>query len=189
MPSVFRVWGTRPDEILLGYPCDRFLDVLDEDDFDEAYYRGTSIHAPPEIIFRWLCQLRIAPYSYDWVDNFGRKSPSTLTPGLEELRVGQDVMTIFELVDFEEDRQLTIRMKRGLFGSKAFGDTVVSYLIEPDDGGNCRLLVKLLIRYPKGILGWLTRLILPLGDLIMMRRQLLNFKELSERTQDVTEGR
>jgi hypothetical protein len=42
------------------------------------------------------------------------------------------------------------------------------------------LIVKLLVRYPQGILGVLMRLMLPWGDLIMMRRQLINFKELSE---------
>jgi hypothetical protein len=63
---------------------------------------------------------------------------------------------------------------------KFFGDTGVSYLIIPQSDGKCRLIVKLLVRYPQGILGELMRLILPWGDLIMMRRQLINFKELSE---------
>ena len=183
MPTVFKVWGTRSDETRLVYPCDRFLEGV-----ADAYYRGITIHASPKVIFRWLCQMRIAPYSYDWIDNFGRKSPRELTPKLNELRIGQHVMTIFELVDFEEDRQFTIRMKRDFFTHKVVGDTVVSYVIEPGDGGSCRLLVKLLVRYPKGLLGWVTRLTLPPGDLIMMRRQLMNFKELSERVQNVAEG-
>jgi len=46
----------------------------------------------------------------------------------------------------------------------------------------CRLLVKLLVRFPKGPIGWFLRLLLPWGDLIMMRKQLLNFKALSEET-------
>jgi hypothetical protein len=32
-----------------------------------------------------------------------------------------------------------------------------------------------------GAAGWIERLALPWGDLIMMRRQLLNFKALAER--------
>jgi hypothetical protein len=32
------------------------------------------------------------------------------------------------------------------------------------------------------MLGWLLRRILPWGDLVMMRRQFLNFKELAEQT-------
>ena len=43
--------------------------------------------------------------------------------------------------------------------------------------------VKILVRYPDGLSGMILKQILPLGDLIMMRRQLLNFKKLSEQTQ------
>ncbi len=53
-------------------------------------------------------------------------------------------------------------------------------MIVQDGRKRCRVLVKLLVKYSKGIPGTLTRLTLPMGDLIMMRRQLLNFKGLSE---------
>jgi hypothetical protein len=128
--------------------------------------------------------MRVAPYSYDWIDNFGRRSPPQLTPGIENLAVGQDVMTIFDLVDFEIDRQVTIRMKPKTIASRIFGDAAASYLIVPGEGKTCRLLVKLVGRYPRGVLGLLMRNLLPLGDLIMMRRQLLNFKHLAERSTD-----
>jgi hypothetical protein len=56
----------------------------------------------------------------------------------------------------------------------------VSYVVEPAGAGESRLLAKLLVRYPMGTLGWLMRAVLPPGDLIMMRRQLLNLKALAE---------
>jgi hypothetical protein len=118
--------------------------------------------------------MRVAPYSYDWIDNLGRQSPRVLTPGLDDLVIGQKVM-IGELVDFERPSHLTIVSRSGILG-----DSADTYLIVPRDSGNCRLLVKLLVRYPKGPLGLFLRLLLPWGDLIMMRRQLLNFKALSE---------
>jgi hypothetical protein len=168
-------WGTEPDERLIAFPCDNYVK-----DFEAAYYRGITIQADPDIIFRWLCQMRVAPYSYDWIDHFGRRSPQRLTPGLDELAVGQQVMEIFELVEFEQGRHFTFRMKPNSDGLRIFGDSAVTYLITPQTSNRCRLLVKLIVRYPSGAWGWLMRSFLPWGDLIMMRRQLLNFKALSE---------
>jgi hypothetical protein len=40
-------------------------------------------------------------------DNLGRRSPRELTPGLDQLQVGQRIMTIFHLASFEPDRHLS----------------------------------------------------------------------------------
>ena len=180
MGSVSHKWGTTPGERMLAFPCDRLIPSP-----DDSLFRGVTINAPVEIVFRWLCQVRVAPYSYDWIDNFGRQSPPQLTPGVENLSVGQNVMTIFDLVDFEIGRQVTIRIKPHSIASKVFGDAVASYLIVSSDDKTCRLLVKLVGRYPRGVMGMLMGAFLPLGDLIMMRRQLLNFKQLAENTQTI----
>lgn len=174
-----KTWGTEERERELSYPCDRLIAEP-----NAALYRGVTIGASPQVVFRWLCQMRVAPYSYDWIDNFGRRSPRQLTPGVENLAVGQDVMTIFDLVDYEIDQHVTIRIKPKSIASQVFGDAAASYLIIPSREQTCRLLVKLVGRYPRGVKGMLMRNFLPLGDLIMMRRQLLNFKDLAERPKD-----
>ena len=92
-------------------------------------------------------------------------------------------MTIFEIVDFKKNDHITIRIKKNIPEYKLFGETTVSYLILSSKEGACRLVVKILIQYTRGIVGLLMRGILPIGDLIMMRRQLLNFKKLSEQTE------
>ena len=100
-------WGSTAAERRRWFPCD---DVLP--DAQDAYYRAVDVQAAPEIVFRWLCQMRAAPYSYDLIDNFGRPSPDELTPGLDDLEVGQTFMTIFELAEFARDRHLTLRLRR-----------------------------------------------------------------------------
>jgi len=176
MSSLFKIWGIAPSEIEMSYPCDDCMK-----DFDDELFRGITIHAGPQTIFRWLCQLRIAPYSYDWIDNFGRKSPEKLTPGLDLLKIGQTVMTIFNVIDFKQNKYLTIRNNKKILGNQIAGDVIITYIIHPKNQAICRLLVKIIILYPKGVMGILNRIILPFGDLIMMRRQLMNFKRLSEK--------
>ena len=175
MQSISQTWGTEAAERELPFPCDGVISRP-----DETLFRAVTINASAEIIFRWLCQMRVAPYSYDWLDNGGRQSPRELTSGLEDLRRGQTVMTIFDLVDFTQNEHLTIRLKLHSSSNKTFGDIAVSYLIIPTSPASCRLVVKLVVKYPIGVRGQLMGIFLPWGDLIMMRRQLLNFKRLAE---------
>ena len=169
--SWLATWGSTPAERDAPFACDRFLPEA-----DEALYRAVDVAAPPSIVFRWLCQLKAGPYSYDWIDNFGRQSPRHLVPGVERLEVGQRVM-VFELVAFEVNRQLTL-----LYRGSLLGDIAVTYAVVPASADHCRLVVKLLLRYPHvPLLGTLFRWTAAPLDLIMMRRQLLNLKALAER--------
>jgi len=177
MPSVSETWGTMERERRLSYPCDNLVA-----DPDSALFRGITVNASKTVLFRWLCQMRVAPYSYDWIDNGGRQSSRKLISGLEDLAVGQPVMEIFKLESFEKDRHLTIRVKPKSGALKTFGDIAVSYIVVPTTANSCRLLVKLIAKYPLGIRGAFMRTLLPWGDLIMMRRQLLNLKQLAERS-------
>ena len=154
-------WGATDAEIGDSWPCDEW--VLEP---DQVLFRALTIDAPPAVVFRWLCQMRVAPYSYDWIDNLGRRSPRRLTPGLEDLAVGQRFM-IFTLVSFEPDHHITLL----LTDHPLFGAVALTYRVEPAPRGT-RLAVKLRVRYPSPPLGWLMRAVLPAGDLVMMRKQL-----------------
>src|SRR5512138_1139373 len=167
--SVATTWGTTAEERALPYPCDAFVSRL-----DAACWRGVTVHADAPTVFRWLCQMRVAPYSYDWIDNGGKRSPPYLIDSLDDLMIGQTIMTIFDLIAFEKNHHLTIRHKPELPSARVFGDVLVSYVVLPQEKDACRLLVKLLVIYPRGFIGWMMKRVLPWGDLIMMRRQLLN---------------
>lgn len=169
--SIIETWGTLPAERTIAFPCD---DLIERP--DGVLYRGVDVAAPPEVVFRWLCQLRVAPYSYDWIDNLGRRSPRRLVPGLDELEIGQRFMTIFRLVSFEDGRSITVDSTTATFGRVS-----VTYKVVPTDAQRCRLVVKVLIQTPGGLVGRALQCFLPAGDLIMMRRQLLTLKALSER--------
>ena len=89
-------------------------------------------------------------------------------------------MRIFTVVDFMRERHLTLRIKHGTGAFSLFGDLAVTYLIVPEGPERSRLIAKLVVRYPRSVRGALMRRLLPWGDLVMMRRQLLNLKALAE---------
>jgi hypothetical protein len=168
------VWGVTNAERLATYPCDELVDGPTEE-----LLRAVSIAAPRSIVFRWLCQLKTAPYSYDFIDNRGRTSPRSLTPGLQNLEVGQRVADIFELTAFAPDEHLALRITDPK-ALRLFGSVTVSYVVREYTPTHTRLVVKLLVAKHPGALERMRCYGLAWGDLIMMRRQLLNFRDLAE---------
>jgi hypothetical protein len=165
-------WGTTDAERAAAYPVDRVLP-----DADQWLFRGIDVDAPVESTFRWLCQLRVAPYSYDWIDNLGRQSPQQLTPGLDDVAPGQRAMTMFRIVDVEPGTSITVHAPRSVFGEVAG-----TYRAVPVDAARSRIVVKLGVRYPAGFHAELLRDLLPAGDLIMMRKQLRTLASLAARS-------
>jgi hypothetical protein len=161
-------WGATDSERSAPLPCDELL--------PEARircHRAVAVQAPIAVVFRWLCQLRVAPYSYDILDNLGRRSPRRLTPGLERLKIGQRFIGIFSLASFAPDDHLTLRAHR----------VAVTYAVRPRAEA-FRLVVRVLFKTPGSRLGdALAGQPLVLGDLVMMRKQLLTLKQLAEREQ------
>jgi hypothetical protein len=73
-PSFVEEWGSTAAERAEPYPRDRLLAEP-----EVTMFRAIDVEAPAATTFRWLCQLRAAPDSYDKLDNLGRRSPQTLT--------------------------------------------------------------------------------------------------------------
>lgn len=160
-------WGVTDSEMLRSYPCDDFVDSP-----ALRAWRGVRVEAPADAVWPWVAQVRLAPYSYDWIDNRGRRSPQELV-GLPEPQVGERFTTaggreLGRIVSVGPGIQLTGTIM-GAF---------MSYVLVPQEHGTTRLLLKVVMRTTRwAVLG------LSIGDLIMARRQLLNLKQLAERHQ------
>lgn len=157
-------WGVSEAETSRSYPCDDFVVAP-----TIQAWRGVRIEAPAEAIWPWVAQVRLAPYSYDWIDNRGRRSPRHLV-GLPEPQAGDRFTTaggheLGRIVSVDPGKQLTGTIT-GAF---------MSYVLVPHEQDVTRLLLKVVLRTSR----W-TSLGLCIGDLIMARRQLLNFKQLAE---------
>ncbi len=158
-------WGVSDAETSRAYPCDEFVPAP-----TLRAWRGVQVAAPPEAVWPWVAQVRLAPYSYDWIDNRGRRSPRELR-GLPEPRVGERFTAVGgralgRIVSVEPGKQLT----GTIMGA------YMSYVLVPQDQGATRLLLKVVMRTtPVRAVG------LSVGDLFMARRQLLNLKRLAER--------
>jgi len=165
-------WNTRGADLEGEWACDDLAP-----DGAAALYRAVDVDAPGRVVWLWLCQLRVAPYSYDWIDNRGRRSPACLTPGLDRIELGQTVMVIFRVVAFAAEDHLTLRVG----GFLGLGPLHVTYRLR-ERAGSTRLAVKLSVGRRRGWLGaWLLRG-LAIGDWIMMRKQLLTLKAYAEAT-------
>jgi len=77
-------------------------------------------------------------------------------------------MTIFRLAEFEPGRSITV-----VHDGRVFGRVVATYEVVPTGPQTSRLLVRMLVRYAHGpAAAALASLVLPAGDLVMMRKQL-----------------
>lgn len=132
-------------------------------------WRGVTVHATPETVWPWVAQIRLAPYSYDWIDDLGRRSPQQLRL-LPEPVAGESFTTALGgrrlggIVAVTPGEQLTARI----------AGVVMSYVLVPS-GSDTRLLLKIVTARWRAAAP-----LLAVGDLIMARRQLLNLARLAE---------
>jgi hypothetical protein len=157
-------WGVTADEVARAFPCDDWITSPTM----EAW-RGVTVNAAADHVWRWVTQVRLAPYSYDWIDNLGRRSPRELR-SLSEPEVGEHFTSA---AGVEVGRVLSVEVPHQLTGRIA--GTVISYVIEALSDEQTRLLMKLVTDQPRPLAA-----LLVLGDWVMARRQLLNFKHLAE---------
>jgi hypothetical protein len=157
-------WGVTGEEVARHYPCD---DVVPSPSLQA--WRGVTVHATPDVLWPWVRQIQWAPYSYDWIDNLGRRSPRQLLDAAPPAPGEHFTSTAGR----PQGRLLSVEAQVHYTG-RILG-AVMSYVLVPADERTTRLLLKIVMRGH----GWLAPVV-SVGDLVMARRQLLTLKRLAE---------
>jgi hypothetical protein len=162
-------WGATDEEAARAMPGD---DVVKQPTFSAT--RAVTIEAKPEQIWPWLVQMgfhRAGWYSYDWVDNLGRRSSERIIPEFQHVHVG-DLIPMSPggkvgvcVRDFESNRWLLWWDQKGK----------VTWLwgLDPLDDTGTRLISRVRMKYDWASPVILFELLFDVGDIIMMRKCML----------------
>lgn len=164
--GLFATWGTTADERAQPFASDARMP-----DATCRFWRGIDVDASAATVYRWLGMVRVAPYSYDLIDNRGRRSPRAIDDSLPALAPGQPILGVFKVAEVDPGLGFTATSDRP-------PPTAVTYRATPQPDGTTRLVVKLAARCETS----LGALCLGIGDFIMMRKQLRTLATLSQQT-------
>ncbi len=159
-------WNVTDDEIARRYPCD---DLVSSPALQA--WRGVTVLTSRARLWPWVSQIRLAPYSYDWIDNLGRTSPRHLE-SMPEPTVGEHFTTAAT-----RRCGTIVAVTPGVSLTGRILGAVMSYDLVAQDENTTRLLLKVVMSG-----GGVLRPVISVGDLVMARRQLMNFKRLAEQT-------
>lgn len=167
-------------------PCavpDFFVDSLpgNSNSVTRELIRHIAIKAGAPEIFVWLKQLRIAPYSYDFIDNRGRKSPGFIIENLPPLKSSAHFLLAFNILKFEENSFITGRFCEPVNPpvNSYMEDMFIEYRIV-EKATTSELWCKVKGHYYNDIFSRGFYFIFSAVNKIMTARQLKNIKKLSE---------
>jgi len=169
-------WGATESEIKRAMPGD---EIVEKPSFNAT--RAITINAPAEKIYPWIVQMginRAGWYSYDLLDNLGRKSAERILPEHQNLKIGDIVPMspdgkngIF-VRDFEKNRAMLWWDKKG--------DSSWVWGLYPQGLDSYRLVTRVRMRYRWLSLAAPFNLLVEFFDLPMMRKCLLGIKKRAE---------
>ena len=166
----------------LSIPC-FFIDSLPDISNTDCreLLRCIEIHADASDIFVWLKQLRIAPYSYDFIDNRFRKSPDYIIENLPPLKVNTHYLLAFHIFEFEENSFIVCRFCEPINPpvNLYMKDLYFEYRIVKQ-GAKTKLWCKIKGYFNTDISSKGFFFIFSVVNKIMMTRQLKNIKRFSE---------
>lgn len=168
-------WGATADEVSRPLPGD---DVVPDPTFDAS--RAITIAARPDQIWPWLLQVgvkRAGWYSYDRLDNFGRRSAREIIPAFQHVAVG-DVLGMSP-DGLQGIHILALDLPRSIVWG-TLPDTTWLWFLEPRADGTTRLITRIRKRYR-----WLSpsiafSMLIEFADIWMIRKMLLNLRQRAE---------
>jgi hypothetical protein len=173
---IFQHWGATPEEIN-GH-------VIGDDICTHARVictRSISLKAPPHEVFPWIRQMgfgRAGWYSYDFIDNLGRKSAASIEQKWQDVHTGSlvpggPIQFVAALVDTPHSFVLQIGTHTTSSARLCF---TLAYDLRPQGEGT-RLVTRMRARVglPGGKL--IERFLLGPGDGVMLRKQLLTLAQ------------
>jgi len=173
---IFQYWGATPEEIQSP--------VVGDDLCPKATLiatRSITISAPPHDVFPWIRQMgfgRAGWYSYDWLDNLGRKSATTIHDEWQSVEAGDKVPSgpiSFTAAIVEAPRHFVLEIKSLGKRSPKLHFTLAYELRDDPQGTRLVTRMRSHINGPLGSL--IEKLILGPGDGFMLRRQLLTISK------------
>jgi hypothetical protein len=184
---IFQFWGSTNEEIHSSVVGDNLcLDAT------LIATRSITISAAPEDVFPWIRQMgfgRAGWYSYDWLDNLGRKSATRVHDEWQSVQSGDKVPSgpiSFTAAIVDAPRHFVLEI-RSLGKKNPKLHFTLAYELRDDPQGT-RLVTRMRsqIKLPFGRL--FEKLILGPGDGIMLRRQLLTISKSASRHNPFTKG-
>ncbi len=192
-PRLLR-WGATDEEVRRPYPG---ADLIPGG--KRSATMAVTIDAPPSRVWPWLVQMgvdRAGWYSWDRLDNWGRRSAERIHPKWQEISVGDrlaakpDGSEWWEVAALEPERFLSLRMSLDLRGRpfdpagarpRLYTDSTWGFLLE-EAGARTRLVVSgycsLRPRWPQPIA---SLIFLEPSHWIVQTRQFANLKRRAER--------
>ena len=140
--------------------------------------RAITIAAPPAEVFPWIRQMGFGKagwYSYDIIDNLGRRSATSIHPEWQDVNSGDPIPG--GLIDFHADLvNAPHTLVMSLRGSGRLAKRIcfsLAYELHDHPAGT-RLMTRVRARIDLPFGGLLARYVLGPGDGVMLRKQLRN---------------
>ena len=173
---IFQFWGATTEEIRDSIVGDNLCR-----DATLIATRSITISAPPEDVFPWIRQMgfgRAGWYSYDWIDNLGRKSANRVLKEWQSVEAGDKIPAgpiSFTAAIVDAPRHFVLEILSLGKKSPRLHFTLAYELRDDPQGTRLVTRMRSHITLPFGSL--IERFILGPGDGIMLRQQLLTINK------------